>query len=177
MPDPRLPLVSWSLTTRQGSFEDPKGKEGLSGITNAMIRRGSGDMTYAQLAQDLESRAITIEISDGGDYTRLSGSCTTPQLEHAMLRTRQLLDQPTFPESEFAKLKDQVQAELELSQENPTAVATEDLNSRRLYGDTPNGPAFHAGQRGVDHTGRRGEAGAMAATSPSIGAFSSSAAM
>ena len=55
-----------------------------------------------------------------------------------MLRTRQLLDQPTFPEAEFAKLKDQVQAELELSQENPTNVASEDLDSA-LWGDTPMG--------------------------------------
>jgi zinc protease len=138
MPDSRLPLVSWSMTTRQGSFEDPKGKEGLSSLTDSMLRRGSADMTYAQLAEDLESRAITIEISDGGDYSRLTGSCTTPELDHAMLRTRQLLDQPTFPESEFAKLKEQTQSELELSQENPTSVAGEDLDSA-IWGDTPMG--------------------------------------
>ena len=138
MQDARLPLVNWSLTTRHGSFEEAKGKEGVSSLSDAMLRRGTADLTYAQLAQDLESRGISIEVSDGGDTTRLAGSCITSQLDHAMLRTKNLLTQPTFPEAEFAKLKDQTLSELQLSQENPTTVAGEELNAA-LWGDTPLG--------------------------------------
>ena len=129
MPDPRLPLVSWSLTTRHGSFDDSAGQEGLSAMADAMLRRGAADLSYEQLSEDLESRGISLEITDGGDYTRLSGACLTPQLSHAMHRTRQVLSAPTFPEAEFAKLKEQTLGELQLSQENPTTVAGNELNA------------------------------------------------
>jgi zinc protease len=138
MTDTRLPLVNWSLTTRHGSFEDAKGKEGVSSLSDSMLRHGAAGLTYAQLAQDLESRAISLEASDGGDTTRLSGSCVTPQLAHAMMRTKQLFREPGFLPAEFDKLKEQTLSELQLSQESPTAVAGHDL-SAALWGDTPMG--------------------------------------
>ncbi|HET6248570.1 MAG TPA: pitrilysin family protein [Tepidisphaeraceae bacterium] len=136
--DTRLPLVNWSLTTRHGSFEDPKGKEGASMLSNAMLHRGSAGLTFDQIAKDLESRAITIDISDGRDITRLAGNCTTPELEHALERSRQLYLQPTFDPAEFAKLKERTVNEIALSEDNPQTVAGEDL-SAAVWGDTPLG--------------------------------------
>ena len=49
--DPRLPLVNWSLTTRHGSFEDPKGKEGLSSLSDGMLRRGVAEFLEHERAQ------------------------------------------------------------------------------------------------------------------------------
>ena len=95
-------------------------------------------MKYEDLSRDLESRAISIAIGGGGDTTSISGSCTTPQLDHAMLRTRQMLLQPDFPADEFAKLKEQTLNQLQLAQENPQYVAAQDLASR-VWGDTPLG--------------------------------------
>lgn len=138
LPDPRLPVVDWSLTTRHGSFEDPAGKEGLSLMSDAMLRRGAAGLTYEQLSQDLESRGITLDVADGGDHTRLSGSCIIQQLAHAMQRTQELFRQPAFDPAEFAKLKEQTLNDLLLSQENPTRVANEELMAA-LYGDTPLG--------------------------------------
>jgi zinc protease len=77
-------------------------------------------------------------VSDGGDTTRLNGSCVTPQLAHALLRTRQFFRQPAFPADEFAKLKEQTLSQLQLSQENPTTVAAEDLDAA-IWGDSPLG--------------------------------------
>jgi zinc protease len=138
MTDTRLPLVSWSLTTRHGSYEDPKGKEGLSILSDEMLRRGAAGLSYDQIAQDLESRAITIDISDGGDMTRLAGSCTTPELEHALLRSKQLFREPAFSADEFAKLKEATLNRIQLSQENPNSVAGNDL-ATAIWGDTPLG--------------------------------------
>ena len=136
--DTRLPLVNWSLTTRHGAFEDAPVKEGTSALSNEMLHRGSAGMSYDQIAQDLESRAISIAISDGGDTTRLAGNCTTPELEHAIERSRQMFREPTFDAGEFAKLKEQTLNRIELSEDNPQNVAAEDLNSA-VWGDTPLG--------------------------------------
>ena len=144
MPDPRLPLVNWSVTMRRGSHSDPKGKEGLAELTGDMLRRGAGGVSFAELNQDLESRGITLEVSDGGDYTRLGGSSTTEQLDHGFKRTRDVLLTPAFPTDEFEKLKQQTIESLVLSLDTPSVVAGEDL-SAALYGDSPLGRSASPG--------------------------------
>ena len=138
MPDDRLPLVQWRLTMRRGSQSDPKGKEGLAWLTSEMLRRGVEGMTFNELTKDLDSRAISISVGEGGDHTDLVGSSTTEQLEHGIERSRQILRTPTFPAEEFAKLKEQSINALQLAQETPGTVANNDLTTA-LYGDTPLG--------------------------------------
>jgi zinc protease len=138
MTDNRLPLVNWTLVMRAGGDAVSAAKKGVASLTASMIRRGAAGMDYLTLSQDLESRGITIEASDDGDNTRLRGSCTTDQLDHAMMRTRQVLMQPTFPETEFSKLKAQTLAGLEQSLANPSTVAERQL-AMSLWGDTPMG--------------------------------------
>jgi zinc protease len=138
MPDSRLPLVAWSLTMRRGSDSDPPEKAGLADMTAALVRRGAGGLSFAQLNEDLESRGITIEVSSGNDTTRLSGSCLTDQLDHAIRMSRTILRQPTFPADEFAKRREQVMNQLRLHQENPSSAAQDDL-METLYDTTPLG--------------------------------------
>jgi zinc protease len=138
MADHRLPLVNWQLIMRAGGDSEPKDKTGLAGITASMLRRGSADLDYLALSQDLEERGISIDASDGGDNTKIIGSCTTDQLEHAMMRTRQILLQPTFPADEFAKLKNQSIGGLIGSLASPNTVAPRDLN-HAVFGDSPLG--------------------------------------
>jgi zinc protease len=138
MPDRRLPLVSWSVTTRRGSHADPKGKEGLASLTGDMLRRGAGGATFAELNNELESRGITLEVSDGGDYSRVSGSSTSENLEHGLRRTRDVLLSPAFPADEFEKLKQQSIESLVLSLDSPSTVAGNDLDAA-LFGDSPLG--------------------------------------
>jgi zinc protease len=138
MPDHRLPLVNWSVTMRRGSQSDPKGKEGVAWLTAELLRHGVKGMTFDELSKDLDSRAISISVGNGGDNTRLSGSSTTDQLEHGIERSRQILHEPTFPPEEFAKLKEQSINSLVAQQESPTTVAGNELTTA-LYGDTPIG--------------------------------------
>jgi zinc protease len=138
MSDHRLPMVNWTLVMRAGSDALPSGKHGLGSLTAGMIRRGADDMDYLALSQDLESRGITIDASDDGDNTRLRGSCPSDQFDHAITRTRQVLVHPTFPETEFKKLKAQMLAGLEQSLANPATVADRQLSSS-LWGDSPMG--------------------------------------
>ena len=138
MHDSRLPLVNWNLTMRRGSNSDPAGKEGLAGLTDSMLRRGSGDLTYAQLNEQLESHGINIGLDDAGDCTHLIGSCTTSELDRGMTLSRDVLLSPTFPADEFAKLKEQTVNNLAVSLDTPTTVADQDM-MRNLFGGSPLG--------------------------------------
>jgi zinc protease len=139
--DARLPLINWNLIMRRGGDSVPAGKEGLAGITAAMLRHGCADLDYEAFSEDLDSRGISLDASDAGDTTRLVGSCTTDQFDHAIERSRQMLLQPTFPESEFEKLKQQTLGELVQSLATPGTVATRDLNAAVFGERTPQGRA------------------------------------
>ncbi|HEX2974173.1 MAG TPA: pitrilysin family protein [Tepidisphaeraceae bacterium] len=127
MPDPRLPSVSWNLTMRTGSHSDPAAKEGLASLTAELVRRGAAGLNFIQLNEDLESRGITLDVGEGGDFTRLSGSCLTDQLDAGIQRSRDVLLSPTLPAEEFEKLKNQSLSALKVAQASPDTAASQEL--------------------------------------------------
>jgi zinc protease len=138
LPDNRLPIVNFSLIMRGGGHAEPAGKDGVAGITASILSRGVKGLDQAALAADLENRGISLGASDGGDTTTISGSGLVDQIDHAIDRARQLLLEPTFPEAEFKKLKQQAVSGLVQSLSQPGNVAGRELTTS-LFGDSPLG--------------------------------------
>ena len=110
----------------------------MTELTDAMLSRGSADLSFAQMQADLDFRGISLNVADGYDVTQLDCSCTSDQVDFAMQRTRQVLLQPTFPEDQFKQLKEQSLNGLLQARENPTTVAMQELYGQ-IYGQTPLG--------------------------------------
>jgi zinc protease len=125
---------------RRGPHSDPPGQAGLSALTAALVRRGAAGLSFGQLNDALESRGITIEVTAQEDFTRLSGSCLSEQLDYAMDLTRKILREPTLDGQEFSRLREQQVNELRLTQESPSDAATRSLMAT-MYGDSPLGAA------------------------------------
>lgn len=138
--DSRLPLVNVSLVLRGGGDAEPPGKEGLAGLTAAMLRRGSEGYDFLALSQELESRGVTIEVSDGGDTTTVIGSAPSDQLDYLAEKVALVLGRPTFPETEFARLKQQQIQGLRQALVQGATVASREV-SAALWADTPFGRA------------------------------------
>lgn len=133
MSDRRLPEVHWSLTFGGGSYREPGDKTGLGGIVAAMVRRGPKGTTYNAFNEGLEARGITLEVSDGGDYTRISGNCLTEQLPFALGQMRAMLREPAFDAGEFGRLRAQSLSSVRLALNSPTGVADRELKAA-LFG-------------------------------------------
>ncbi len=138
MTDHRLPIVNWAITTRMGGHATPPEKEGLASLTAEMVRRGPKGKTYDQFNEELDSHGITLEAMDGGDFTRLAGSCLTEVLPLGLQETKAILLTPAFDPAEFEKLKAQSLDSLRLELNTPSAIAGREL-AHRLYGDSPLG--------------------------------------
>ena len=136
--DHRLPLVGWTLAMRRGSDSDPKGRDGLADLTADMLMHGSAGLTYQQLADQLAAHGIALDVSAMSDNTRVSGSCTTDQLDRGFARTRDVLLTPTFPADEFHKVQAQDVAGVTQSLASPATAASQEM-ARLLYGDGPLG--------------------------------------
>jgi zinc protease len=138
MTDNRLPVVTVMMALRRGGHSEPAGKEGLADLTASMVRRGAGGMTFQELNQRLDSRGISLAVSDQGDYTQLIATCPTEQVEETLRLSRLTLREPNFDENEFKRLKAQSLSGLMESLARPDVVAERELDEL-LYGDSPLG--------------------------------------
>jgi zinc protease len=136
--DNRLPLASFTLAMRRGSYAEPAEKVGLAGITSEMLRRGAGGIGYDELNRLLDSKGISIGVSDGGDHTRMVVSCPREQLDEAVRLATLVLRKPDFPQDQFENLRAQAMSGLMRALASPTTVAGRELDAL-LYGNTPIG--------------------------------------
>jgi zinc protease len=135
MEDHRMPIINWTLAFRAGSHADPAGKEGIGSLTAEMVRRGPRGKTFDQFNEDLESRAIVLDVNDSGDNTRVTGSCLKEQFAYAMAATRSMLAEPAFDSGEFSRLLNQMVSSMNLGLNNPTTLASRQL-AKSIYGDS-----------------------------------------
>lgn len=135
MEDHRLPFVSWNLALRTGSDADPAGAEGLADLTGELVRRGTSQMSYAELNEALESRGITLNVSVGGDVTTIRGSAVTYQADYGFERTADLLCDASLPADEFERLKAQTLSSLQYDLAQPETMASQAL-ADALWGDS-----------------------------------------
>lgn len=136
--DNRIPVVGFSLVMRGGGDAEPVGKEGLASLTAQMVRRGSQGFDFLSLSQELESRGVAVEVSDGGDTTTLSGSASSDQLDYLAEKAALVLTKPTFPAAEFSRLKQQQIQGLRQALVNGGTVASREV-ATALWPGTPFG--------------------------------------
>ncbi len=125
--DARLPVINWTLAMRHGSHSEPADKAGLAELTADMVGHGTASQSFQQLSDDLDAHGITLGVTDNGDTTRLSGSCTSDQVDRGFARARDELLTPSFPAEEFVKVKDQALAGLTQSLSAPATAAEKDM--------------------------------------------------
>lgn len=138
--DNRLPLIGMTLLLPGGGDGVPAEKQGLANLTADLLTRGAGGMTAAQWSEALESRAIHLNVADGGDHSRISGAFPSVRLLEAAQFVDRLLREPSFDQAEFRNLKFRTIAGLQQALSNPVSVAGRELR-RTLFGDAPSGRA------------------------------------
>ncbi len=136
--DHRLPIVDWTLCMRRGTDSRPPrpGRPGRPDRRHG--QHGAAGLTYQQLSDELAAHGISLAVTALADNTRLSGSCTTDELDRGFARTRDVLLTPTFPAEEFDKVKAQAVAGVTQSLASPATAGSQEMD-RLLYGDTPLG--------------------------------------
>jgi zinc protease len=136
--DHRLPIVSMTLALRGGSHSVATEKEGVASLASSMLSRGAGGQTAVQIAEELESRGVSVGVSDDGDVTRVTASGMIDQIDFAIGKLKQIALSPDFPEDEFAKLKRQSLQGLMGALSDPGSVADRELDAA-VYGEHPLG--------------------------------------
>ncbi len=97
--DKELPLINVQIYIRAGSYLEPKGKEGLAGLTGYLLARGG---TKLQTAEELEERADFLAANLGSNIGETHGSVSlnllSKDIDESFKILREILTEPRFQE-------------------------------------------------------------------------------
>lgn len=102
-----VPLVALSAYVRGGSLTDPEGKEGVASMTAEMLRKGAGKRSAEQIAEAVDGVGGALATGAGMEGFYVSGEFMTGDADLMIELVESVLREPTFPDSEFVKLRSQ----------------------------------------------------------------------
>lgn len=134
VPNHEVPFITVQLGLLAGAWTEEK--PGTASMTLKMLAKGTSKHTEGQLAEALETYAISLSGNGGMDTSAVSVGCLTEHIGRAMDLLGEVVLLPTFPADEFEKLRKQVRTSLAVSSAKPEYVAEKEFR-QRLYGQHP----------------------------------------
>jgi zinc protease len=128
-----VPQLTVSVHYSQGTFADPKGKEGLLNLATEMMVRGAKGKSASDTSAALDALGADLSVNTGTSGTTFS---LTAPISNAAKALDILVDSilsPTLSASDFADLKDEVTAQVKQENDNPNAVARK-VAMREFFG-------------------------------------------
>ena len=119
----RLPIVALHLVVDAGGVHDPAGQPGLASFTAAMMTEGTRRRSAIQISDDLGFIGGTVSAGASFDSASLSGSSLSRHLDALLDVFADVLLQPTFPRTDFARVKDQRIVALVQQRDQPGTIA------------------------------------------------------
>lgn len=127
-------LVGFDLTIPGGQLLDPPGQTGVASLLASLMMEGTDDRTPAELEETVDLLGARISMSAGREAIRLSGSTLARTFEPTMGLVAELLLEPRWDRTEFARLRRELATRLRDREASPAAIAS-DVFFRLLYGE------------------------------------------
>jgi zinc protease len=133
LPKPtRDEVVNLSLTLRYGTVENLKGLREPASLLPSLMNRGTKNLTYQQLRDEMNKLDVQVSASSGGlGSLSLNVRARKSSLSAALDLLRQIAREPTLDAKELEILKQSRIANLEQSRTDPQSLAR-DLLTRTL---------------------------------------------
>ena len=121
------PAVAISLSLRAGSIADPAGLPGMTWLLSRVIDRGTATRLAADIAEELDSRGITLTVIVTRHAFSLGCRCLADDFEPVLALLADIVMSPSLPEEEIATRKGEVITSIRQDDDNPAIRATETL--------------------------------------------------
>jgi predicted Zn-dependent peptidase len=119
----RLPLVSVRVLAQEAGTRGDGARAGLAALTADLLDEGAGKRGALALSEELERLGADLAIGSGPDETRLSIDTLADTLDPTMALLADVLVRPRFAAADFARVKAERKADLELRPDQPRALA------------------------------------------------------
>jgi predicted Zn-dependent peptidase len=128
-----VPVISVSAIIPAGAIDDAE-KSGLASLTAKALKHGTKNFTKAKLDEDLDFIGASVNTFALKEYSGLSSHFAAKDKDKVLTIIKELLLDPIFEPTEFAKEKSRLVVTLDQQKESPRAVIGDYFNSM-LYGD------------------------------------------
>lgn len=100
-------IITFRIILRTGSINDPKGKEGLNGLTARLIADGgTSDLTYTQVVEKMYPWAANLNVQTDQEVTTFIGTVHRDHLQQYYELLSGLMLHPRFDPADFQRVKD-----------------------------------------------------------------------
>lgn len=127
------PLVQFDITIPGGQLLDPTNKAGVANFLSDLMMEGTANKTPAELEEAIGLLGASIYMYSTNEDFHISGSCLAKNFEETIALVKEIILEPRWDESEFARLKQGLETGLKDRESNPNAIASI-AYSRLLYG-------------------------------------------
>jgi len=136
---PVTPAVTMHASFRAGTIFDPSNLAGLSHFVSRTIDRGTETRPADRIADELDSRGVSLSVSVNRHSLSLVCTCLVDDLVPILNLLADIVMHPTFPKDEVDTRRGEIVTLIRQDEDSPAALATEGL-LRDLYGaDHPYG--------------------------------------
>ena len=132
--DHSVPAVTLSFNALIGGKNDPAREAGLAYVTTSTLRRGTKKHTGDELAELIDSHAISLSESVEHENTRVAMWTLSEHLDVAAQTLAEVIREPTFPEKEVSGFVSRAAAREAINEENPSTLASRAIDGA-LFGD------------------------------------------
>ncbi len=128
-PVAKLPLVSVLALVEAGASAEPAGKHGVAALTARLLLEGAAGLDGTALADRFEQIGASVDAHGDWDVATISLTVLSERLPAALSLVRDLVRDPTFPEREVERLKEQRLSDLLQQLAEPRELADEQFAS------------------------------------------------
>lgn len=131
--NPVTPAVTFMLAFDAGSAFDPPDRPGLAAFMARTIDRGTPEHAAAQLADAIEGRGATLDVTSNRQCLTFTATCLEDDFEAVLALAVRMAQAATFPDDEIEKRRQETLTRLVQDAENTGAQASARF-FERLYG-------------------------------------------
>jgi zinc protease len=130
-----LPLADFILVVGGGGTVDPAQRGGAANLTSAMLTEGTTTRNSLQISDQIAYLGVNLSASSNWDATTVSLHTPTSQLDSALALFADVSLHPSFPSTDFERVKKNRLTSLLQLKDRPTAIADQAYASI-LYGSS-----------------------------------------
>jgi zinc protease len=129
------PAVTLYAGVHAGTIYDPPDAPGLAHFVSRTIDRGTAAYTADQLAEELDSRGVSLGVTLNRHVISVICTCLVEDFDSVLALLAEIVMRPTFPATEVETRRGEIVTLLRQDEDNPATVAAEAM-MRLLYGET-----------------------------------------
>ncbi|MHB9132145.1 MAG: M16 family metallopeptidase [Armatimonadota bacterium] len=119
--------VSVRSSLKAGKAYDPAGKAGVADMVANLLDRGTTTRSSSDIAREMEGAAAEISSGTGWETVGVNGRALSGDVELLIRNMADLVRNANFPPDEIEKMREQMQTDLAMERDQPSA------NARRAF--------------------------------------------